>query len=143
VPPSQVDAPPDDLSIPDDAVIWRRVPDRHFVAIPEGQIRPSSAAFDDDPDGDSMSAVLATPGRDPYPVLLGNEGWGLVAIEVRLVRELGWSIEKTPEPDEPDHVHVHGNKTKGKTRRVARDCAWVIPPPAMRSTTTSRTPQGR
>jgi hypothetical protein len=132
VPPSHADAPPDDVSIADDAVIWRRVPDWHFVRGPDDRIRPSSAAFDDDPDGDSMSAVLATPGRDPAPILLGNTEWGLVAIKVSLLRELGWRVERTPRSEEPAHVHVHGDKTTGKKRRVAKECVWVIPPPPMR-----------
>lgn len=132
MPSSQVDEPPDDASIADDAILWRRVPDRHFVPGPDGRLRPSSAAFDDGGDGDSMSAVLAEAERNPCPVLQGNDGWGLVAIEVRLIRELGWRVERDPVPDEPAHVLVHGDKTKGKMRRVAKECIWVIPPPPMR-----------
>ena len=79
-----------------------------------------------------MSAVLARPGRDPYPVLLGNDGWGLVGIPVSLVAELEWRVERSPEPDEADHVVVIGKKTHGKRKRIARECVWVVPPPPMR-----------
>ena len=132
MPPAEAVSPPDDLTIPDEAVLWRRIPDRHFTLQPDGSIRPSSAAFDDDPDGDPMSTVLARPGRDPFPVLLGNEGWALAAIGVALVRECGWVLERRPVDDEPDHVVVIGNKTHGKRKRVARECSWAIPPPSMR-----------
>jgi hypothetical protein len=132
VPPGEADLPPDDPSIPNEATLWRRVPDRHFVTDASGSIRPSSAAFDDDPDGDPMSTVLARPDRDPFPVLLGNGGWALAAINVGLIRELGWIVERRPEPEEPDHVVVVGNKTQGQRKRVARECGWAIPPPSMR-----------
>lgn len=130
--PAEAGLPPDDLTIPGDAVLWRRVPDLHFVGQADGTIRPSSAAFDDDPDGDPMSTVLARPGRDPFPVLLGNDRWALAGVAVALVRELGWAVERRPTPEEPDHVVVIGNKTHGKRKRVARECSWVIPPPSVR-----------
>lgn len=129
--PAEAGLPPDDLSIAGDAVLWRRVPDHHFVQ-KDGTIRPSSAAFDDDPDGDPMSTVLARPGRDPFPVLLGNDHWALAGVAVALVRELGWVVRRQPTPEEPDHVVVIGNKTHGRRKRVARECSWAIPPPSMR-----------
>jgi hypothetical protein len=132
VPPAEAGLPPDDLSIPSEALLWRRIPDRHFVPAADGGIRPSSAAFEDDPDGDPMSTVLAHTDRDPFPVLLGNEGWGLAAIGVGLVRELGWVVQRRPTPEEPAHVVVIGNKTPGKRKRLARECSWAIPPPSMR-----------
>lgn len=132
MPPAEADLPPDDLSIPSEAVLWRRVPDYHFVPAADGTLRPSSAAFDDDPDSDPMSTILARTGRDPFPVLLGNEGWALAGVPVRLIRELGWVVQRRPISAEPDHVVVIGNKSPGKRRRVARECAWVIPPPSMR-----------
>lgn len=130
--PAEAGLPPDDLSIPADAVLWRRVPVQHFVQEADGTIRPSSAAFDDDPDGDPMSTVLARPDRDPFPVLLGNDAWALAGVSVALVRELGWGVERRPTLEEPDHVVVIGNKTHSKRKRVARACSWVIPPPSMR-----------
>ena len=138
MPPAEAGPPPDDASISNEAMLWRRVPDYHFVPDASGGIRPSSAAFEDDPDGDPMSTVLASPGRDPYAVLLGNDGWGLVAIPVSLVRELGWGVERRPVPDEADHVVVIGAKKKSKCRQVARACTWVIPPPTMRGGTPRR-----
>lgn len=79
-----------------------------------------------------MSVVLATPARDPFPVLLGNDNWALAAIPVALIRELGWVLSRQPTPTEGDHVVVIGNKTHSKRRRVARECLWVIAPPSMR-----------
>lgn len=130
--PAEAGLPPDDLSIPGEAVLWRRVPPYHFVADASGAIRPSSAAFEDDPDGDPMSTVLATPERDPFPVLLGNDSWALAAIPVALIRALGWVVSRQPTQDESDHVVVIGNKSHARRRRVARECTWVIPPPPMR-----------
>ena len=133
MPPSQAVDPPDDPSISNEALLWRRIPDHHFVPMPDGRIRPSSAAFEDDPNGDPMSTVLAQPGRDPFPVLLGNAGGALAAISVQLIRALGSQVQRKPTTEEVDHVVVIGNKTPGKRKRVARECVWVIPPPSMRS----------
>jgi hypothetical protein len=133
MPPSPADDPPDDFSISNEAVLWRRIPHYHFVPMPDGGLRPSSAAFEDDPkDGDPMSTVLARIDRDPFPVLLGNVGWGMVSISVRLIRELGLVVQRRPLPEEPDHVVVIGHKTGGKRKRIVRECLWVIPPPSMR-----------
>jgi hypothetical protein len=61
-----VDDYSDDPSIPDDAELWRRIPPWHFVDDENlRQIRPSSAAFEDDPDGSPMSVILGGETRDP------------------------------------------------------------------------------
>jgi len=49
--------PPGPDDIPDDAELWRRIPPRHY---PQGDGRtwPSSAAFEDPPNGTWMSVLL-------------------------------------------------------------------------------------
>jgi len=50
----------DDPTIPDDAERWRRIPPWHFFHDENlRQIRPSSAAFEDHPNGSPMSVLLA------------------------------------------------------------------------------------
>ena len=49
---------PDDASIPADAAIWRRIPHWHLVPNGNtGRIQITNKAFDNDPNGDPMSAV--------------------------------------------------------------------------------------
>jgi hypothetical protein len=43
-----------------------------------GSTDRTAAAFDDDPDGGSMSVVVATSGRDPAEIVARHEGFGLV-----------------------------------------------------------------
>lgn len=52
----------DDPAILNDAQLWRRIPPWHLVNDQNlGTVRPSSAAFDNDPDGRPMS--ILTGGR--------------------------------------------------------------------------------
>ena len=50
----------DDPTIPDLAELWRRIPPWHLVKDDNlGRVRPSSAAFDNHPNGSPMSVLLA------------------------------------------------------------------------------------
>ena len=89
-------APPNDASIHDESVLWRRIPPWHIIYDENlGRWRPSSSAFADDPDGQSMSVVLAEAvgGRSGAEILTGHEGFALAAVSVGVVRAcgLGWS----------------------------------------------------
>ena len=72
----------DDPTIANDAPLWRRIPPWHFVFDENiGKWRPSSAAFDDHPDGSPMSAVLGqqviNSGRTAASILDAYEGFAL------------------------------------------------------------------
>ena len=123
-----------DLSIADAARLWRRIPPWHFVF--DGNLqrwRPSSAAFDNDPDGSPMSALLEelvlARGRSPIEALSGFEGYGLAAITAGLARACGQGVAHDPTPQEAAHAVVFGVKPKSIQRRLAKGSIWVVPPP--------------
>jgi hypothetical protein len=123
----------DDLSILNIAVLWRRVPPRHFFFDDNlGRMRPSKAAFYDHPDGSPMSVVLADDvlesGRQPVDILVDHEGFALAAITAGLAREKKQGVARDPLPEEPAHAIVFGKKTSSATRAFAKACQWVIAP---------------
>jgi hypothetical protein len=89
----------DDPTIPDDAELWRRIPPWHFVDDGNlGQIRPSSAAFEDHPDGSPMSVLLAVEAGDPQRALAGHQGFALASITAALARGAGVRCRKRSSP---------------------------------------------
>ena len=121
----------DDPTIPDGAVLWRRVPPWHFFYDENlGRVRPSSAAFDDDTDGEPLSIVLAAESDGPERVLAGHAGYALAAFTAGLARECNQGIARDPLPDEPAHALVFGRKTRSVRNRLAQSATWVVPPPS-------------
>jgi hypothetical protein len=120
----------DDPTIPDNAELWRRIPPWHFVDDRNsGQIRPSSAAFEDDPDGSPMSVILGGEAGDLQRALAGHQGFALASITAALARGVGLGVAKDPLPDEPAHAVVFGRKNKRISRRLAVGARWIVPPP--------------
>jgi hypothetical protein len=124
----------DDASIPDQAALWRRVPPWHFFFDENlGRIRPSKAAFDNDPDGSPMSVVLAdlvrSSGHSPEHVLAGHPRFALAAIAAGLARSRQQRIVRDARPEEPAHALVAGKKTDSVKRAFAKACVWVVAPP--------------
>jgi hypothetical protein len=120
----------DDPTIPNDAELWRRIPPWHFVDDGNlGQIRPSSAAFEDHPDGSPMSVLLAVEAGDPQRALAGHQGFALASITAALARRLGLGVARDPRPDEPAHAVVFGRKNKRISRRLAMGSHWIVQPP--------------
>lgn len=124
----------DDLAIENEAPLWRRVsPKQFFFDENRDCWRPSSAAFNDHPNGTPMSVVLGQEvldaGRTAEGVLEGHEGYALASFTAGLVREYGQGIVRAPMPNEPAHAEVFGKKTKSVQRALAKNCQWVVPPP--------------
>jgi hypothetical protein len=124
----------DDPTIPDQAELFRRIPPCHFVPDQNsGGLRPSSAAFNDHPNGSPMSVVLAdvlaAMGRRPDDVLAGHIGFALAKITAGFARECQQGVAREPLEDEPAHAVVFGRKTKAVMRKLATEAHWVIPPP--------------
>lgn len=99
-----------------------------------GRRRPSSAAFEDSPDGTPMSAFWEKLHRElgltEANALEGHEDFGLASFVVRLARELGQGIQREPLPDAPAHVLVFGPKPKKSvSRKLAAAAEWVVLPP--------------
>ena len=129
-----MDAYTDDPTVRDDADLWRRIPPWHFVADDNVDgVRPSSAAFEDHPDGSPMSVLLAEivaeTGRRPVDVLAAHGGYGLAAITAGLARESGQGVARKPRRDEPAHAEVFGKKPKSVRKKLAKGSEWVLPPP--------------
>ena len=121
----------DDPTIPDNAILWRWIPPWHFTYDRrERRWRPSSAAFEDDPDGDPMSVVIAAESHGPEAALTGpHQDYGLAAISARLVHERGQIIVRAPTAEEPAHAYVVGDKRESTRKAFARQAVWVVRPP--------------
>jgi hypothetical protein len=126
---------PDDPSITDDTGLFRRIPPWHrFFDENENRWRPSSAAFEDDADGDPMSVYLSTvllrENREPSAALAGHEGYSLASITAGLARENNQTVHPDPLSEESSHAVVCGDKGKDKKnapkRRFAKVAAWII-----------------
>lgn len=123
----------DDLTISDGDKLLRRIPSSWRVRDhSRGSWRPTSQAFNDHPNGSSMSVhllcVLEQSGNAAESVLEGHEGFGLVAITVKLVRDCGQAIRRVPAPNDPAHAEVVGPKTQSVRRRLARGATWLVEP---------------
>jgi hypothetical protein len=75
-----------------------------------------------------MSATLVTPESDPATYAARWGAYGVVAISVQQLRDLGLGVTKVPTEDDPDHVSVHGEKKKSITRALAKVARWVVEP---------------
>jgi hypothetical protein len=129
-PPSEPSGPIDPPPISPDTLLWRRIPAFH-IGFDKGRgcRVVSSAAFDDDVDGQPMSVVVARSDRDPRDILVGHDGYGLVAISVEAAEAADQRVVWSPTADEPDHGHVIGPKTPGRRKRLRDSAHWVIRPP--------------
>lgn len=114
--------------IPDDAELWRRIPHWHYV--PDGErIRPSSAAFEDNPNGTPMSVFIASECGDPQRLLAQYPGFGVVSFTAGKAREYGLDVVRKPlEGQPPGHAEVIGRKTKSIRSKLAKTCPWVVGP---------------
>lgn len=124
----------DDHSIPDEAALWRRIPQGWWIRDENlGRLRPSSAAFHDPPNGTPMSVLIEEEvllsGRGPNDILAPFDGYGLASIRVSVVRECSLGVAREPLPDEPAHAVVFGKKTRRIQKTLATNCQWVVDPP--------------
>ena len=82
---------PDDATVTDSVALLRRIPAKHFYLDHNlDRWRPSSAAFEDDEDGDPMSVyrreVIDLEGGDVRRVLIGHAGYALATLTAGQVR---------------------------------------------------------
>lgn len=117
----------DDPTIADADDLWRRVPTSQVVKDDNsGQLRPSSACFDDSSDS-PMSVLLAREDtvervHSKYPADL------LAALTAGLVRARNQGVCRDPTPDDASHALVFGKKTGSTRSAFAKAARWVIGP---------------
>lgn len=124
----------DDLTVSDDETLLRRVhPDWIIRNENTGVTEVSTGAFSDSSDGTGMSAsaagLLSAAGMSEDDALAGYDGYGLVALRVGQVRELGQAIVRRPTDRDPAHVEVVGKKTRAIKKAFKRAAVWVVCPP--------------
>lgn len=118
----------------DDDMLWRRVPPQWIIFDKNLDcLRPSSAAFQDHPNGSAMSvgieSIARQHGREPTDVLAGHDGFALVGFGVGCVRSLGQVVRHVPLPGQPEHGEVEGKKTGSVKKRLSAASNWVVAPP--------------
>ena len=127
----------DDPSIPDEAILWRRIPPE-WVEFDDNlqPLRPQTRAFDDSrkppPKGSPMSVDLADEaiesGVTPEAYIAEYPGFGLVSFSAMLVRSLKLGIVRAPAEGKPFHAHVKGKKTGSVKNCLAESAEWVVVP---------------
>lgn len=97
-------------------------------------MRPSSAAFEDDADGDPMSVyrrdIIDAEGASVQRVMIGHVGFALAALTAGQFRSKQQSVFPDPLPEESSHAKICGPKSDGTKRWFAKQAEWVIAPPA-------------
>lgn len=128
----------DDPTVLDEDRLWRRVPrtPQHIVWDENrGNHRVSSAAFDDDSDGEPMSVWLAAEAGSPSEMLRGHPNFGVVSLAVGVVRSRQQIVLRDPLPGQPAHALVVGRKSDSVRREFARAARWIVLPPGYDATT--------
>ena len=117
----------------DGVALLRRVPPKHLYLDENlGRWRPSSAAFEDDGDGDPMSVyrrdVIEAKGGDVRRVMVGHEGYALAFLTAGQVRPKSQTVHTDPLTEESSHTQVCGPKPKSTCRWFAKKAEWAITP---------------
>lgn len=120
---------PDDPSILDEDLLWRRIAQEHWVKDPkvEGGYRISSAAFENSSDGSGMSVTNGTEalrnGRSTSTIF---ESYSIAKclliaeFTAGLARNLSQGITRSSTPEDPEHSNVNGKKTRGVKNRLRK-----------------------
>jgi hypothetical protein len=129
---SQVDDPSLNLPLPDELILWRRIPKEKFVPVTDvdgiTRVRPSSDSFaDNSRDGSSMSVFDASSCGGLERILQGHEQFGVVALTVGQMREAGLTVVRTPTGG-PGHCEVVGKKTGGVRNKLVKASTWAFTP---------------
>ena len=126
---------PDDSTISNDAILWRRIHPAWIVADDNtGSLRVSSAAFDNSSDGTPTSVHLETVatayGISADAILESFSGFGMASLTAGIARLVNQTVLPAPRNNDPSHGFIAGAKTKGVKKSLARACVWVGTPPS-------------
>jgi hypothetical protein len=127
-------APPDDLAIPDEERLYRRL---HFGQVSwnsDGSVKKvGKNAFQDSLDGSPCSiaigGLLTSNGLEPNDLLAGHEAFGLAVFTAGDARECGFGVVSTPRNNEPAHGDLTGDKDPAGPRRKLAGKVIVLRPP--------------
>ena len=125
---------PDDPTVADSVALLRRIPHWHFhFDIKLGKMRPRSAAFEDDDDGDPMSVyrrdIIEAEGTAVQRVMIGHGGYALASLTAGQFRSKQQTVFPDPLPEESSHAKICGPKSESTRRWFAKQAEWVIAPP--------------
>ncbi|MDZ4800018.1 MAG: hypothetical protein SGI92_17830 [Bryobacteraceae bacterium] len=119
----------DDPSIPATERLFRRIPATWVDWDEQGNAAISSAAFKDEELSITIESVLTIAGRAPEDVIRNYPRYGLAAITAGHARSLNQAVARDPEPEEPAHGVVYGQKKRRGIGGKLRDGAeWVVRP---------------
>ena len=127
---------PDDPEIADEVRLLRRIPPWHFVPDGnDGSYRPSSAAFEDDDDGDPMSVyradVIEAESGQLSRVMIHHKEFGLVSIAAGSVRQKNQTVHPDCLPEETfAHPSLWG-EVESDAEVVCPEVQMGHPPAAM------------
>lgn len=124
------------MEFDDEHLLLRRVPMNPVCTVwddNQQRIRPSSAAFEDHPNGTPMSVfmkeVLIANDQNCASVIEGHEDThALASITVGSTRECQQVVEHAPTEEHLSHAHVVGVKSKKIRSKLAKSAQWKIPP---------------
>lgn len=115
----------DDETIPDDAILWRRIPP--FGVDSRGQ--PDSSNFVDKVTGE-LSVVLASE-TTTTDLLDGHEGFGVTgfpasAVSVLRLAPENYVIRRQPLEGIPGHAVICPKLSRGDARKLRDSSEWVV-----------------
>lgn len=118
--------------LPDDAVLWRRVPpNRRKLTDGSDAVLPQGSAFRAGADDDGVSVGIASDfqalGKGPEAMLEGelyDDQWGVLAVTAGDVREAGMDVY----PDSQDHALLLPKPSSGGSSKLTKRSAWVVEP---------------
>jgi hypothetical protein len=124
---------PNDPTVAGNVALLRRIPHWHFYYDERlGRMRPRSAAFEDDGDGDPMSVyrrdIIDAEGGEVTRVMVGHDGFALASLTAGQVRTKDQTVFPDPLPEESSHAKICGPKPESTRRWFARQAEWVIAP---------------
>ena len=120
----------DDPTIPDGERLLRRIHPSWLIWDEHEVPSISSAAFKDPELSVYLESVLIKDGRARETCVEGYTGYGLASITAGAARSLNLIVARDPQPQEPAHGIVLGEKKRQRVAAKLRDGAlWVKLPP--------------
>lgn len=125
----------DDSSIPDDELLYRRIPIQPSDTIQptetQGEFRPSSGSFRSDGPLSIDRAALTTPEQTRDRAKPGV--FHVAQFQAKVARQCGCRVVQDPQPDNPSHVLLFGDHESGsgalnkkQTKAVARAARIIL-----------------